>query len=81
MRPGAELGGCFLREEEALIVIVVTMIMRQTTVARDYVEDDFAAFKIESEFKLSQSSGAQDFAQASLVSFAVQHKEAAATSA
>ena len=54
------------------------MIVGEAAIARNDVEDDFAAFEIKSEFKLSQPSGPQNFAQASLISFAIQHKKSAA---
>src|ERR1700722_3670335 len=79
----ARLGSGFLGlgEDEAVVVIVVAVIVRQTTVARDDVEDDLAAFEIETELEFAQAGIAHRFAEARLVFFAVEHEKATAARA
>ena len=57
------------------------MIVGQASVARDNVEDDFAAFEIETEFQFTQTSIAHCCAQAIFIFFAVEHEEATAAGA
>ena len=64
--PTPQLGAGFLglgsEGDETVVVIVVAVIVRQAAVARYDVEDDLAAFEIETEFEFTQTRVAHCFA-------------------
>src|SRR5580704_10552687 len=60
---------------------VVAMVVGESAVPRNDIENHFASFKIEAKFELSEACRAHHFPQARPVLFAVEHEEASPSGA
>jgi len=64
-----------------MIIPFLTMNVRQAAIARDHVEDYFAAFEFEAKTKLMQAGSSHRFPDPRFIVFAVEHQKSASTGA
>jgi len=64
-----------------MIIPFLTMNVRQPAIARDHVEDYFAAFEFEAKTELMQAGSSHRFPDPRFIVFAVEHQKSASTGA
>ena len=64
-----------------MIIPFLTMNVRQPAIARDHVEDYFAAFEFEAKTELMQAGSSHRFPDPRFIVFAVEHEKSASTGA
>ena len=69
------------RNLSKMIIPFLTMNVRQPAIARDHVEDYFAAFEFEAKTELMQAGSSHRFPDPRFIVFAVEHQKSASTGA